>query len=514
MDARQTLFATEGICKWFGGVRALGGANLAIRRGEVHTLLGENGAGKSTLVKIIAGALQPDSGSLSWEGKALPSMDLVTSQRLGIRVIHQRLTTISHLSVGENLLLGNEPHRFGLLQLKRARKRAKDALERIGVHLDLDRQAGTLRVAERQLVEIARALIGDARLLVMDEPTASLGEREVAHLFGIIQRLREEGVAIIYISHKLSEVMAISDRVTILRDGQTVKTVDIGSTDPGALVESMVGRVLAQDLADRQATVPDEAVVLEARSLFTRTGLSDISFKLRRREVLGVYGLMGSGRTELARALFGADPLISGSILVDGRPVSPRSPRDARKLGLGLVPEERPQAVFDDLSVLENATIAASQLMSRMSVVRHGLERRLTVGMVKRLGVKTASVDAPMRSLSGGNQQKVVLGRWLLRGSRILILDDPTSGVDVGAKAEIYRLISSETAGGLSVIMSSSELPELLTVAHRILVLHEGRIAGVLEGERMTQRDVLHLAVRGNVDGMAAEEAANPCEVP
>lgn len=509
MDTRQALFATEGICKWFGGVRALGGADLSIRPGEVHTLLGENGAGKSTLVKIMAGALQPDGGRLFWAGKVLPAMDLATSQRLGIRVIHQRLTTVSHLSVEENLLLGHEPHRFGVLQLSRARRRAKDALARIGAHLDLDRQAGTLRVAERQLVEIARALIGEARLLVMDEPTASLGEREVEHLFGIIQRLREEGVAIIYISHKLSEVMAISDRVTILRDGQTVKTVDIDDTDPRALVDAMVGRVLAHDLAERQSSIPDDEVVLEARSLSTKTGLRDISFKLRRREVLGVYGLMGSGRTELARALFGADPLSSGSILLDGQAVLPRSPREARELGLGFVPEERPQAVFDDLSVLENATMAASHLISRLGVMRHGWERHLSTGMVKRLGVKTASVDAPMRSLSGGNQQKVVLGRWLLRGARILILDDPTSGVDVGAKVEIYRLIASETEGGRAVIMSSSELPELLTVAHRILVLHEGRLAGVLEGERMTQRDVLHLAVRGSFDEMAANDGAS-----
>lgn len=507
MDNRQTLFEASGIFKWFGGVRALGGADLSIRKGEVHTLLGENGAGKSTLVKIIAGALQPDSGTLSWKGKTLPPLDLVTSQGLGIRVIHQRLTTVPHLSVGENLLLGNEPHRLGMVQLGRARRRAQDALDRIGVSLNLDRQAGTLRVAERQLVEIARALIGQAELLVMDEPTASLGEREVEHLFGIIRKLREEGVAVIYISHKLSEVMALSDRVTILRDGKTVHTVEIGDTNPAALVESMVGRALAQDLEARQTTTPDEDVVLEARSLSTRTGLREISFTLRRREILGVYGLMGSGRTELARALIGADPLIGGSIHLDGSPVSPRSPSDGRNLGFGFVPEERPQAVFDDLSVLENATISASNRISRMTFMRHGLERSLSRDMVRRLGVRTASIEAPMRSLSGGNQQKVILGRWLLRGSRILILDDPTSGVDVGAKVEIYRLIASETAGGLSVIMSSSELPELLTVAHRILVLHEGRVAGLLEGDRMTQRDVLHLAVRGSFDGFESEPA-------
>ncbi|MDO4682201.1 MAG: sugar ABC transporter ATP-binding protein [Lautropia sp.] len=504
----QTLLSVQGLCKWFGGVRALGGANLEIRRGEVHTLLGENGAGKSTLVKIIAGALQPDEGSLSWEGRAMSDLDLMSSQRLGIRIIHQRLTTIAHLSVGENLLLGNEPHRHGVVNMKRARQQAREALARIGVQLDLDRPAGTLRVAERQLIEIARALIGDARLLVMDEPTASLGEREVEHLLALIRRLRDEGVAIVYISHKLPEVMAISDRVTIMRDGQTVETVAIEKTDPAALVESMVGRVLANDLAAVQKAAPDAAVVLEARSICTRTGLQDISFKLRRREVLGVYGLMGSGRTELARALFGADPLTGGSIHLDGRPVAIRSPRHARALGLGFVPEERPQAVFDDLSVLENATIAAAHLISRMTVMRHEHERFLAGEMVRRLGVRAASLDAPMRSLSGGNQQKVVLGRWLLRGSRILILDDPTSGVDVGAKAEIYRLISAETEGGLSVIMSSSELPELLTVSHRILVLHEGRIAGILEGERMTQRHVLNLAVRGRGSAASFEETS------
>lgn len=480
----------------FGGVRALDGASFEVAPGEVHALLGENGAGKSTLVRVMGGVLQPDAGQVIWESRVLDTLDVAAAGRLGIRIIHQRLSTVGHLSVAENLSLGREATRFGIILRKRERRNAAAVLERLGVALDLDRPANALPVAERQLIEIGRALHGHVRLLVMDEPTASLGEQEVERLFEVIRSLRKRGVAIIFIGHKLAEVMEISDRVTVLRDGRTVGTVAAQATTSAQFVEMMVGRNLSHGFQVERGT-PSTEVVLEANDLRTESGLRGVSFSLRRGEVLGVYGLMGSGRTELARALFGADSLSGGRVLLDGQPVAPGSPADAKRLGMGLVPEERPLAVFDNLSVRENISSASGDLIAPAGFIRRVTERLLATRIVESLGIRTTTIEEPLQSLSGGNQQKVVLGKWLVREARVLILDDPTSGVDVGAKLEIYRLIGRQTNEGTSVLMSSSELPELLAFANRILVLHQGRSVGILEREAMTQRNVLHLAVRG-----------------
>ena len=490
------LIDLAGIDKSFGGVHALQGASFSVVPGEVHALLGENGAGKSTLVKILAGAYARDAGSMRWEGRPLDELSLGTSMDLGIRVIYQQLNTIGNLTVEQNLVLGREPQRGGWIQRHAQRDEASKALERLGVQLDLDQQAGALRVAERQIIEIARALAGGGvRLLLMDEPTASLGEQEVERLFGVIRSLRDEGIAIVYISHKLEEVFAISERITVLRDGRTVGTVRTAETSPDALIEMMVGRQLRHDVA--RASNRTEEVVLEARRISTDTGLEDISFVLHRGEVLGVYGLMGSGRTELARAIFGADPIVDGEVLAGGQPLRLKGPGDGKRAGIGLVPEERGQASYPLLTIRENITAASADLISDRGWVRPHRERTLADGIIAALRVKAPDAEELQGRLSGGNQQKVIVGRWLLRESPILLLDDPTAGVDVGAKDEIYHLIGDMTSKGTSVIMASSELPELLAIADRMLILHRGRLAGTLEGASMTQREVLRLAVAG-----------------
>jgi ribose transport system ATP-binding protein len=494
---QPALLEMRAIEKSFGGVHALAGVDFSVRPGEIHALLGENGAGKSTLVKILAGVHARDDGTVAWEGRDLDSLGLSLSRDLGIRIIYQQLSTVPHLTVGQNLVLGRERHHYGYSDVAAERRAAAAALGRLGVAMDLDRPAGTLRVAERQLIEIARALAdGGVRLLLMDEPTASLGEHEVERLFDVIRGLRDEGIAVVYISHKLDEVFAISERITVLRDGRTIGTVVTRDVTPDACIAMMVGRTLRHDVQHQTHATDD--VVLEATDLWTTTGLKGISLQLHRGEVLGVYGLMGSGRTELARALFGADPITSGAIRVRGKPVRLRGPGDAKRHGMGLVPEERAHASFPLLSVRENITAASTDLFSRLAWLNPGRERALAGGIIERLRVKTPTSEEPISRLSGGNQQKVIVGRWLVRQTPILILDDPTAGVDVGAKDELYRLIGEMTARGTSVIVSSSELPELLALADRMLVLHEGSLAGILSGEAMTQRAVMELAVRGS----------------
>jgi ribose transport system ATP-binding protein len=497
------LLAAEGIEKNFGGVQALANASLEVLPGEVHALLGENGAGKSTLVKIIAGVLQRDAGILRWQGEPVEIQSFDDAERLGIHVIYQQLNVLDHLSVAENISLGRERIRLSLVDLSEERARARDALAALGVGIDVEASAGSLRVAEKQLVEIARALWGSVRLLVMDEPTSSLGDREVDRLFEIIGRLREKGISVIYISHKLEEVFRIADRITVLRDGHAVGTVVASDTSTDDLIAMMVGRQLGHAI-EKTSHATDE-VVLEVEGLGTATGLQGVSFALRKGEVLGVYGLLGSGRTELARALFGADPVREGRVSVAGVTVRFRSPADARHHGLGLVTEERAEASFPFLSIRENVTSASWDMVAPGGWLRPRREASLASRIVEMLRVRTRSIEEPLSRLSGGNQQKVVVGRWLLRDVPILILDDPTSGIDVGAKDELYHLVAGMTAAGTSVIMTSSELPELLALSDRILVLHHGRVAAIVEGDTLTESNVIRLAVSGAPgNGMAA----------
>ena len=489
------VLAMEHIFKSFGGVHALTDASFEVRPGEIHALLGENGAGKSTLVKIVAGAYQRDEGTIRWRGEPAEIRSFGDAERFGIHIIYQQLNVLDHLTVAENIALARERSRLSFRDVGEERRRAAAALAALGVQLDVGAPAGGLRVAEKQLIEIARALWGEVRLLIMDEPTASLGDREVDHLFEIIRRLREQGIGVVYISHKLDEVFRIADRITVLRDGQTVGTVETSETSQDDLIALMVGRRLGH--AIHKESHASDQVVLEVEALGTDTGLSQISFTVRQGEVLGVYGLLGSGRTELARALFGADLVREGAITVGGVAATFRSPADAKRRGLGMVTEERAEAAFPFLTIRENLTAASSDLIAPGGWLRPRRERALARKIVDALRVRTPSAEEPLSRLSGGNQQKVVVGRWLMRDVPILILDDPTSGIDVGAKDELYHLISDMTANGTAIIMTSSELPELLALSDRIIVLHEGRLVGVLEGDELTQENVLRMAVAG-----------------
>lgn len=489
------LLQMADIHKDFDGVQALRGADLAVHPGEVHALLGENGAGKSTLIRILAGALERDIGDVTWGGRAVEFRRPADATAAGIRVIHQHLSVIDHLSVRENLTLGTERTRFGVIDTRESRRRATEALRALGVSLDLDGRTGDLRIAEKQLIEVARAMALDARLLVMDEPTASLGDREVELLFSVIDGLRARGVAVIYISHRLEEVLRIADRITVLRDGRTVGTVDASAVDRQDIVRMMVGRSTGQT---QRTPALYGRTILEAQGLWTDEGVSGVSIELRAGEVIGLYGLLGSGRTELARALCGADRITEGQLMVDGTVARFGSPRDGRAAGVGLIPEDRTaQALFLRSSVRENLTAASEDLIARRGWIRPAIERDLAAEAVSSLGIRTPSIEQPVAFLSGGNQQKVVLGRWLMRRPLVLILDDPTVGVDVGAKEEIYGLVEAMTNSGTGIILISSDLPELLALSDRIIVLHEGRIAGSLAASEATQESVLHLATGG-----------------
>jgi ABC-type sugar transport system ATPase subunit len=481
------------VSKSYQGVRALIDAHLAVHAGEVHALLGENGAGKSTLIKILAGAVERDSGEIRLAGQAVEIASRQDAQELGIAVVFQHPELVDELTILENVTLGRERSTAGFIHTRDDRERTRRALDRLGVRLSPERAAAGLRTGERQLVEMARALAFDARVLVLDEPTASLGRSEVERLFHVVRDLREAGVAVVYISHRLDEIFELADRVTVLRDGRSSPAVSVGATTRANLVTSMVGREMGH--AFKKESHARETAVLEAREISTDSGLGGVSFALRAGEILGVYGLLGSGRTELARALYGADRLTAGEIRVDGRIARLGSPSQAARLGLGLVPEDRVhQGTWPRLSIRENVTLARADRIDRYGIVRRGAENRATQTVVRDLAIRTSSPEAAVSTLSGGNQQKVVFGRWLVAGARILILDDPTVGVDVGAKEEIYRIVSELTADGTAVLLLSSELPELLGLADRMIVLRDLRVAGHLDRDEMTEEAALALA--------------------
>jgi rhamnose transport system ATP-binding protein len=491
------LLELRDIRKSFGGVHALKGVSFELRPGEVHALVGENGAGKSTLIKIVTGAHRPDSGTLSLLGSPVVDNDPVTSRRLGVAVIYQQPALLPELSVAENIALGAEP--AGLWRRVRwaARvSRARELLGRIGAAVDPEAPVSSLSLPEQQMVEIAKALGADAKVLIMDEPTASLPEHEVRRLFRVVQDLRSQGVGIVYISHRLEELEELADRVTVLRDGNSVATKPRAELDRAELIRLMVGREVTQVFPKR--AVERGEVRLELR------GVRGVSLQVRRGEILGLAGLVGAGRTELARALFGLTPADAGEILLDGVPVRVSGPSAAIELGIAYVPEDRRRhGVILDLPVAANATLAVLRRLSRRGFLDFDAERALAEEAVARLQVKTPSVETPVGHLSGGNQQKVALARWLATEPRVLILDEPTQGIDVGAKSEIHALMGELAAKGLAIVMISSELPEVLGMSDRVAVLHRGRLAGVLDRSEATQEKVLALAL-----GHGAETAA------
>jgi rhamnose transport system ATP-binding protein len=490
------VLEASGIEKSFGGVRALRGVSLALAAGEVHALIGENGAGKSTLIKIFTGAIAPDAGQIRLRGELLEQNSPAKARSLGIAAIYQQPTLFPDLTVAENIALGKDSGSLWSKVDWRARaKHARELLERIGANILPATLAGELSMPQQQLVEIAKALDANAAVLILDEPTASLGDRDAENLFRIILELREKGVAIVYISHRFEELGRIAGRVTVLRDGQSVETLDMAGTTKENLIRLMVGREL-DTVFPPSATAPGD-VALEVRELSCRPlGVQSVSLTVRRGEIVGLAGLVGSGRTQFAEALFGLAPSDGGEIFLDGKEVHIRSATDAVALGIAYVPEDRRRhGVILGMAIAANTTLASLGRISKSGLLRFAEERKAALSFISRLGVKTPSPDTLAGNLSGGNQQKVALARWLMTDPKILILDEPTQGIDVGAKSEIYRLIRQLAASGLAILMISSETEEILGMSDRVAVMAKGRIAGILEGASATPYNILELAL-------------------
>ncbi len=495
MSNNTPLLQMAGISKAFPGVQALQDVNFEMARGEIHALVGENGAGKSTLMKVLTGAHLPDAGQISWRGQPAAIHAPADAQALGIGMIHQELSLIPYLTVGQNIFLGREPRWKlpGFIDWKKLYAQTQDLLDRLNLDVNPRAEAQGLSIAQQQMVEVAKALSLNADLIAMDEPTSSLTDKETEVLFAMMRALKAQGVAIIFISHRLEEVFEISDRVTVLRDGRHIATRPTAELDHNKIVELMVGR----ELGDIYAYSPTEQrdVVLETADLSDGDELKGVSLQLRGGEILGLAGLIGAGRTALAETLFGIRPAAAGDIKLAGQPVKIRSPKQAIQHGLGFVPEDRKlQGLFLHMAVRENVLLSGMDLVATLGFINSGKANGLVQGFVDKLDIRTPSLQQEVRNLSGGNQQKVVIARWLALQPRVLILDEPTRGVDVGAKAEIHALMRQLAEEGVGILMISSELPEVLGVSDRILVMHEGRITGELTREEATQDKIMRAA--------------------
>lgn len=504
----EPILALRGVGKQFPGVVALDDVSFDLRRGEVHVLVGENGAGKSTLVKLLSGIYQPDSGDITYNGQVVAIPSPAAAQRMGISTVHQELNLVPELDVGRNIMLGQEPMLpAGIIDYRALYRRAAEPLAALGLPLDPRRKVRTLGIALQQTVEIAKALVARAEVLILDEPTAAITAEEADQLFRIVRQLRERGTAIIFISHHLEEVFRIGDRVTVLRDGRLVGTLPLAETNQPEIIRMMVGRELTRQFPARQAK-PGE-VALRVTHL-SRTGvLHDIGFELRRGEVLGLAGLVGAGRTEVARAIFGIDPIDQGEIEIRGRPARVPSPRAAVRHGIALLPEDRKgQGLVLLMSVADNVILAApGQVNAAGGLVPPKGRATVARRFVDELRIRTPSVRQQTRLLSGGNQQKVVLSKWLLTQADIFVFDEPTRGIDVGAKVEVYRLMNDLLERGAAIIMISSELPEVLGMSDRILVMRGGRIVAELTGAEATQELIMRYAAAGSIDEQMEEVA-------
>jgi ABC-type sugar transport system ATPase subunit len=495
MNAALPLLSMRGIVKSFPGVKALQGVDLDLHAGEVLALLGENGAGKSTLIKVLAGAHQPDAGTIHLNGQPAQMAGPLDARRAGVAVIYQEFNLVPSLTAVENIFLGQESSRAGFLRRREERRRAAELFARIGVPVDPDAPCRELTIAQQQVVEIARALAFAARIVVMDEPSATLTPQEVERLFGIIRDLQARGIGVIYISHRLDEIFAIADRVLVLRDGEAVACRPVAEVTRDELIRLMVGRRLEEEFPRRQVALGPPRLVV--RGLSRGCKVREVSFEIRRGEVLGLTGLVGAGRTETARLIFGADRRDAGSIQLDGRELHIRSPRDAIRAGIALLTEDRKsQGLVLAQSVRENFSLPNLARLSSLGFVRGRSEREALTRHVQGLRIRLADPEQAARNLSGGNQQKVVLAKWLQRNCEVLLFDEPTRGIDVGAKVEIYRLINDLAAAGKAILLISSELPEVLGMSDRILVMHEGRLTGeIRDVGRATQEQILELAV-------------------
>ena len=500
----SALLTLSNVAKSFGAVRALKGVSFELRPGEVHALLGENGAGKSTLIKVITGAHHPDAGTIELEGRTLERLNPGSARALGIAAIYQQPALFPDLSVAENIALALEnPAVARRVHWTNRRKRALELLQKLGAEINPEAEVRQLSMPEQQLVEIARSLGAGAKILIMDEPTASLTRKEVELLYAVVRSLRASGVGIIYISHRLEEIFALADRVTVLRDGESIGTNAIDQVNETQLIRMMVGREISTVYppSESEAGKP----VLSMRKLGCKaSGVHDVTLEVRSGEVLGLAGLVGAGRTELARVLFGITPGDAGEIMLSGQPIVVRSPREAVEHGIAYVPEDRRRhGVILEMPVAANVSMGIHRELFGGGFLRMNAERKLAQDYVSRLGIKASSVEAPVATLSGGNQQKVALARWLATKPKVLILDEPTQGVDVGAKAEIHKLIRRLAADGLAVLMISSDLPEVLGMSDRIAVLRGGTVVSVLPG-KTSAHDLMSDAL-----GSASGEAQN-----
>ena len=495
MAAETALLEVRAVTKSFGAVAAVQGVSFPLYAGEAHALVGENGAGKSTIVKMLAGVHEPDTGTLRVSGEDVVFHSPAEAKAAGIAVIYQEPTLFPDLSVAENIAMGNQPlTRLHQIDRKAMNANAAALFTRLGVHIDPTRPARGLSIADQQLVEIAKALSSEARVLIMDEPTAALSGVEVDRLFAVVRALRDEGAAIMFISHRFEEITALCERVTILRDGKHVATELVSDLSVDDMIRRMVGRDLSALFPKQEAELGE--VMLEVDGLGREGVFRDISFTVRAGEIVALAGLVGSGRSEVMQAVFGVDPYDTGTVTFLGKRLKKQSPRSAMAAGMALVPEDRrQQGLIMDLSIERNVTLPRSRALSRLGMLFGSAERNEAAKWTKQLQTKLGRLSDPVGNLSGGNQQKVVLAKWLATGPKLLIVDEPTRGIDVGTKAEVHRLMSSLAAQGLAVVMVSSELPEVLGMADRVIVLREGRVAAQLSREEATEETVMYAAM-------------------
>ncbi len=491
------LLKIENVSKIFPGVRALSNVSLTVHEGEVHALMGENGAGKSTLIKILSGVYSADEGKITFNGQEIKDLNPMDSINIGISTVHQELKLVGSLSVAENIFLGNPKEKSSLIgkivNQQSLCEEAKKIVDSMGINIDVQESVENLSVAKKQIVEISKALTRQAKLIIMDEPSATLTENELEILFGVIKKLKENKIAVIYISHRLEEIFKIADRVTVLRDGKLIITEDVENLDRDSLIKHMVGRKIENVYPTKCRDTGD--ILLEVKNLNRKGVLSNISFTLRRGEILGIAGLVGSGRTELARAIFGADSTDSGEVCICNKRIDVKNVYSAIKHRIALVPEERRlQGIIPEMSVEKNITLIGIKNVIKKSFINSKLEKEAAEKYISMLRIATPSEKFLIKDLSGGNQQKCVLGKWLYVDSDILILDEPTRGIDVGAKQEIYKILKDIAKSGKGIIVISSELPEVLGVSHRVIVMHDGKITGEADADLTTQEEIMNYA--------------------
>ncbi|WJV18510.1 sugar ABC transporter ATP-binding protein [Rossellomorea marisflavi] len=490
----------EHIHKAFGQNKVLEGVDVHIRGGEVHALMGENGAGKSTLMNILTGLHKKDQGTITIDGVEKTFDNPKQAEEFGIAFIHQELNIWPEMTVLDNLFINKEPiTSFGLIQTQKMKAVAKKQFDRLAISIPLHKEAGKCSVGEQQMIEIAKALMTDAKVIIMDEPTAALTDREIEKLFDVIRSLKESGVSIVYISHRMEEIFTICDTITVMRDGRTVDTTPIPETNFNDVVRKMVGRELTDRFPERNSN--PGATILEVKGLTRKGVFENVSFQVREGEIVGVSGLMGAGRTEIMRTIFGLDGKYEGDILVAGKNVTVKNPNQAVKLGLGFITEDRKEeGLILDFSIKDNIVLPSLFSFTKNGMIKDKQEEEFVELLIKRLTIKTESAMTSAKNLSGGNQQKVVIAKWIGIGPKVLILDEPTRGVDVGAKREIYQLMNELTDRGVAIIMVSSELPEVLGMSDRVIVIHEGRVSGEVTGKEATQEKIMTLATGGQIN--------------